>query len=175
MAKNTIMFRLKREWETPDGTTDLWKDILEGRKTEEFRDATPYWISRIFNIKATSPRLAKLRLLTSNYRIVVIRQGDPSFVIPKIAVFTVGFPKNNVPRIEAEIVAVVYYKKTKQIGTRFKNPVLIDSAKNIRRRKREVLGKLKQKGYSPSQIKRLSKLSLEELVAFHNDHRGVSD
>ena len=44
-----MMFRLKKLWVIDGIQHNLWNDILSGTKTEEFRDATPYWWKRLFN------------------------------------------------------------------------------------------------------------------------------
>ena len=84
-----VIFRLKRLWTYPDGTTrDLYKEILEGRKTSEFRDVKPYWTDRLYKKRTTI---------------------DTDYLTPKVdrAWFVVGFPKNNLPRLEADITNIL--------------------------------------------------------------------
>ncbi len=88
---NRIIFRLKNRWINPDGTcTYLYRDILEGRKTSEFRDCIPYWENRLYKKKMTV---------------------DTLHLAPKVdrAWFIVGFPKGNVPRIEADITNILIH------------------------------------------------------------------
>ena len=86
MAKpKRVIFRLKRFWTYPDGrTVDLYQEIKEGRKTFEYRDYKDYWTSQFYTKK--------------------IIDGKPYFT-QKVdrAWFIVGFPKGNVPRLEADI------------------------------------------------------------------------
>lgn len=87
-----IIFRLKRLWTMPDGTTvDLYREILEGRKTSEFRDCTEYWEDRLYKKKMIDETL---------------------HLTPKVdrAWFVVGFPKGNLPRIEADITDIIILK-----------------------------------------------------------------
>jgi len=73
---------------------DLWAEILRGRKTVEYRNNTDYWRSRLLEGKS-----------------------------PRIAWFTVGYPKNNVPRLEAVITEI--HIKLDLIHTHFRDVVLI--------------------------------------------------
>jgi len=84
MAKR-IIFNLKRYLTMPVGRrVDLYEEIKTGRKTSEFRDYTSHWVSRLFR------RLLKTGI--THMRLKVDR-----------AWFVVGFPKNNLPRLEADI------------------------------------------------------------------------
>jgi hypothetical protein len=55
---------------------DLWLDIIRGDKTSEWRDASPFWIKYFKNHN------------------------------PRKAWFVVGYPKGNLPRLEADIISV---------------------------------------------------------------------
>lgn len=86
-----VVFRLKRMWEG----RDLWQEILDGKKTVEYRDHTEYWQKRLLN--------------------------EPK---PTFAWFTVGYPKNNIPRIVADIT-LIRVNDWKQIETHFTNVIEI--------------------------------------------------
>ncbi len=98
---NRIIFRLKRLWTYPDGTTvDLYNEILEGRKTSEFRDCKDYWADRFYKRKTVN---------------------DVVFVFPKVdrAWFIVGFPKGNLPRLEADITNIITHRDDEGYATQF--------------------------------------------------------
>lgn len=82
MTEKKVLFSLKRWW--PPGFPreeqyDLYEAIKEGTKTAEYRDVTPYWTSRLFT------------------------KGRPK----TRAWFMVGFPKNCLPRLEADITKIL--------------------------------------------------------------------
>lgn len=84
-----VIFRLKRYWTYPDGKiVDLYNEIKEGRKTSEFRDCTEYWTDRLYKTKTIN---------------------DLDHLTPKVdrAWFIVGYPKGNLPRLEADITNVL--------------------------------------------------------------------
>jgi hypothetical protein len=87
--KDVVIFHLKRVW---DGH-DLWKEILLGEKTSEWRNASPFWV-KYFNRHQ-----------------------------PRRAWFVVGYPKGNMPRIEADIVEIGRPNR-EQFEIKFKNPQL---------------------------------------------------
>jgi len=94
MAKGIVTFHLKRFWEYPDGrTVDLYEEIKAGRKTSEFRDWTDYWVDRLY--RRTRDK--------NNPYIPILR--------PKVkrAWFVVGYPKGNLPRLEADIKNIVVH------------------------------------------------------------------
>lgn len=87
-----VIFHLKRLWTYPDGrTVDLYREILEGRKTSEFRDCKDYWTDRLYKKKMID---------------------DTLHLTPKVdkAWFVVGFPKNSLPRLEADITNILILK-----------------------------------------------------------------
>jgi len=90
---NSVFLHLKRFWTYPNGeTVDLYEEIKSGRKTSEWREPTNYWITRL--------------LL------------EPQ---PKHACFVVGYPKNNLPRLEADISLIFYHVFDNQIEIQFEN------------------------------------------------------
>lgn len=123
-----MMFRLQRHWPMPDGkTVDLWEEITSGRKTIEYRDATAYWWKRLFGVDLNDKFSVSLRALAKNLKQDQYVYSKNNLKIPKHATFTIGMPKNNLPRIEADVDFVVYYWETDQLGTGIKNIKVINS------------------------------------------------
>lgn len=91
-----VIFRLMRWW-PPDAPredqVDLYEEIKAGRKTREWRESSFYWKSRLF----------------------------AELLKPKRAWFIVGFPKGNVPRLEADITNIVVHENQYEI--QFENVV----------------------------------------------------
>ena len=86
-----IIFNLKRLWTYPDGrTVDLYEEIKSGRKISEWRDYKPYWEDRLFKRKMIDGM--------EHFRQKVNK-----------AWFVVGFPKNNLPRLEADITNILIH------------------------------------------------------------------
>lgn len=113
MALTKVVFRLKRLWEIGDKTVDLYKEIKSGKKTSEFRDFTAYWEQRL------CPGLDFLKLPypdSSNIDVDITK-----FLKVKTAWFTVGYPKNNLPRLEAEITKLILHFETDQFEIQFQN------------------------------------------------------
>ena len=67
------------------GYDDIYGAIKAGEKTSEWRDLTPYWEKRFEKTPA-----------------------------PTRALFTVGFPKRNLPRLEADIKAIIRHEDSEQ-------------------------------------------------------------
>lgn len=87
--QKAIFFRLKRMWPPnapPEEQFDLYEAIKNGDKKIEYRDLTEYWTNTLFQ-KGAPPWEQKLR--------------------SRRAWFTVGYPKNNLPRLEADIKKIV--------------------------------------------------------------------
>lgn len=83
-----VIFRLMRWWppdEPREVQVDLYEEIKAGRKTSEFRDATEYWTRTLFK-----------------------KSENGVLYAPKVdrAWFIVGFPKGNVPRLEADVIRI---------------------------------------------------------------------
>lgn len=91
-----LVFHLKRFWpdEKDPQRVDLYEEIKSGRKTSEWRDHTPYWTNRL-NIALTFPIIA----------------------------FVVGYPKGNLPRLEATLLRITLHSETNQYEIRFGNVV----------------------------------------------------
>ena len=67
------------------GWANIYDAIKAGLKTSEWRDLTPYWQKRMEKIPP-----------------------------PTKALFTIGFPKGNLPRLEADIKAIIRHEDTEQ-------------------------------------------------------------
>ncbi|GAI15073.1 unnamed protein product [marine sediment metagenome] len=78
------------------GWEDIYAAIKTGLKTSEWRDLSPYWKKRL---EKTPP--------------------------PTRANFTVGFPKENLPRLEADIKAIIRHEDTGQYEIQVVNVVEI--------------------------------------------------
>ena len=93
MPKGVVIFHLKRLWEYPDGrVVDLYEEIKSGRKTSEYRDLTDYWTDRLY--KVTKDK----------------NNPDTDILKPKVkrAWFVFGYPKGNLPRLEADIKNIMF-------------------------------------------------------------------
>jgi hypothetical protein len=105
-----VVFNLKRTWVVDGKTVDLYEEIKSGRKTSEWRDATNFWAKRLIN----RDKLSYNPILINQPRIVPYES-----IKPRRAWFVVGYPKNNVPRLEADITAVIYHPSTNQYEIQF--------------------------------------------------------
>jgi len=97
-GRPVILFHLKRFWEGDAGgkhydCIDLYEEIKAGRKISEWRDNTKYWRKRL-GIHGYNP---------SGW-FGVSAMAD---AIGKRAWFVVGYPKENLPRLEATITEIV--------------------------------------------------------------------
>ena len=109
MKDAIIIFRLKRFWEgevggKPIKNLDLWEEIKQGRKTSEWRDITEYWTRRLY----TQPLN-----FTIGYTRVKRTFGR--------VWFTCGYPKHNLPRLEADYVNTIPHLDTRQYEIVFAN------------------------------------------------------
>jgi hypothetical protein len=110
IREKRIIFRLKRFWEGQVGdkyikNLDLWKEIASGRKTSEWRDASEYWSKRLY-APIPSPFPNQLVRIPKKFDIIW---------------FTCGYPKNNLPRIEADHVSTTLHHDTQQYEIAFTN------------------------------------------------------
>ena len=78
---------------------NLWDDIIKGVKKCEYREANEYWLKRL-----PIGSVENLR-----------------------AWFMVGYPKNNLPRIEADITEIIHHKYIGIIEIKFQNILKIES------------------------------------------------
>lgn len=109
-GRQVLLFHLKRFWEGQVGSwyikdLDLYEEIKAGRKTSEWRDNTPYWRKRLIS-----------SLLTKNPAM------DRRFGVVR-AWFVCGYPKGNLPRLEATITEVLDVEDSEQLEVKFKNVV----------------------------------------------------
>lgn len=113
-----IVFHLMRFWhDYSTGTLkiiDLEKEIMEGRKTSEWRDASPYWAQRLFkNWKSIDFKMGgKTQDLTEHLK-------------ARHAWLIFGFPKGNIPRMEIDIKKVFLHPETQQFEIQFENLVVV--------------------------------------------------
>jgi hypothetical protein len=81
VSSDTVIFNLKRFW-PPDAPRNrqvrLYEEIKTGRKTCEYRDDKKYWRRRLLGERC-----------------------------PSKAWFVEGYPKGNLPRLEADITKIV--------------------------------------------------------------------
>lgn len=127
MNERKVVFRLKRGWQMEDGrTVDLYEEYRSGRKTIEYRDLTDYWLKRLCDLT-----------LKEFYDLIEVHEAQPyeKFVrvtkrwlvdltnrlVVKRAWLTVGMPKNNLPRFEADIIKLIANIKGKQLEVYFDN------------------------------------------------------
>ena len=75
---------------------DLREEIKSGKKRIEYRDASIYWLTRLLK----NPK-------------------------PRRAWFVFGYPKNNLPRFEADIISIIPFPFRNQIETHFSNVIEI--------------------------------------------------
>jgi hypothetical protein len=89
---------------------NLYQEIKDGRKTSEWRDASEYW-KRILTGEPVSS--------------FVYRYGDihnlNDYLEPSQAWFVVGYPKNNLPRLEAYITGLIFHRNEDQFEIKFNN------------------------------------------------------
>lgn len=118
MAEKKVIFRLQRNWVVDGKIVDLYKEIKEGRKTIEYRNATFYWGVRLLEepikVFACADAYSELADFTS-------------FLKVKCAWFVVGFPKGSLPRLEANITKLEY----DPIGSQFR--IHFDNVKEVRK------------------------------------------
>jgi hypothetical protein len=112
--KDTVIFHLARY--SPPGTTPssriahsdtVYERIRRGEKTSEWRDFNPYWQKRLllcYDLKALSRKPIEC---TGDLRV-------------HKAWFVQGYPKGNMPRIEAQITGLIYHPAWHQFEIQFK-------------------------------------------------------
>lgn len=106
-----MIFHLKRIWEGKD----LWEEIKSGRKTSEWRDFCKYWLYRL-----CKPRNPNILILYINVNGTAPQEVSPWLKVKK-AWFLQGYPKGNLPRLEAEITGLVYHPDSSQLEIKFTN------------------------------------------------------
>jgi hypothetical protein len=112
--KDVVVFHLKRVAPlTPvrpyvHCAESLYEQIRNGKKRSEWRDATPYWFKRLCIRGNIVAAVEKPVNITNTLKV-------------SIAWFVQGYPKNNMPRLEASIYQLFYYSETQQLEIRFGN------------------------------------------------------
>jgi len=102
-----VVFHLASAWRMVNGRK-LYDQIKDGTKTSEWRDATPYWFRRllrsgnlIINTEETLNLSRSLKVHT--------------------AWFVQGYPKDNLPRLEAKITEIYLHGEIQQFEVKFTN------------------------------------------------------
>lgn len=105
-----VIFHLARHFpQSSSLEKTLYQQIKEGLKTSEWRDTTAYWIQRL--------------LIGSDYKFYSKKTIDLSRDLKvHTAWFVEGYPKGNVPRLEAEIIGLFYHPDSNQFEIQFKEP-----------------------------------------------------
>ena len=111
-----IIFNLKRFWLLPadyhTGETskivNLYEEIKAGRKTSEWRNFSPYWQRRLLFCSGLKALSKKPIDCTKDLK-------------SSKAWFVVGYPKGNLPRLEADIVGLIYHPQSEQFEIKFAN------------------------------------------------------
>jgi len=102
--KDVIIFHIKRIY---DGH-NLWEEIKAGKKTSEFRDFTHHWIMQLCERAHWSCDIGKPQDLTPYLKV-------------HRAWFVVGYPKGNLPRLEADITQLISDDVQMQLEIKFAN------------------------------------------------------
>ena len=107
-----VIFNLKRHWEIDGMIVDLYDEIKSGRKTNEWRNATSFWCTRLIERGSTSPY----------FPWAVPHDISHGLKVHK-AWFVIGYPKDNLPRLEADITGLIYHPelKSSQLEIKFAN------------------------------------------------------
>lgn len=113
---NKVVFRLKRLWRDNDHVVDLYHQIKSGRKTVEYRDASQYWLKRLCR-KVLDVQQMPLDLASAKGALIIL----DFFLKVKRVWFLVGFPKNSVPRLEANITHLHLDPRNSQLHIHFAN------------------------------------------------------
>lgn len=101
-GRPVILFRIARFFDSdlhPElKGVDLWEEIKSGRKTSEWRDASDYWLKRLFSGRP-------------------LKQGGRQLRVWIVC----GYPKANIPRLEATVTDIILWFDSEQIETNFKD------------------------------------------------------
>ena len=113
-----IIFHLMRLWEIKSETTwkiegkivDLYEEIKSGRKTSEWRGASEYWA----RILTGEPRSSHDYAYGDTHNLTGLLEARKAW-------FVVGYPKNNLPRLEADIVGLIFHRNSDQFEVKIAN------------------------------------------------------
>ncbi len=111
ILSDVVIFHLKRFWEG----RDLWLDLMRGDKTSEWRTFSQYWQERLL--------LCEDLEALSNNPIDCTRD----LRVHK-AWFVVGYPKNNLPRIEADIIGLIFHPAPAQFEVKIANAKVVNNS-----------------------------------------------
>lgn len=106
-------FILKR---TGYGYIDIYEAIKKGEKTSEWRDASDFWISRLFKKNAQSS--VRHNMARHKGSLMYLHPDDYKHMKAK---FVVGY--TNTPMLIADVKQLFYHKDTAQFEIQFKNVV----------------------------------------------------
>jgi hypothetical protein len=90
---------------------DLYAEIKAGRKTSEWRDFSDYWCRILTG-------MPKERLEST---VALVGDNLTELLKVKKAWFVVGYPKNNLPRLEADITDLLLSRDSDQFEIRIAN------------------------------------------------------
>lgn len=110
--EDKVVFHLKRFWVIKSVEVDLYEEIKVGRKKIEYRDASFYWSKLL---------LSKPLLIFDESVNQVVDLTE--FLKVARAWFVVGYPKNSLPRLEADITKLEYDPAAEQFRIHFDNVV----------------------------------------------------
>lgn len=110
MPEGVVIFNLKRFWTYPNGkTVELYEEIKSGRKTSEWRDFIPFWVKRLLKQDPTP-----MILFDDNFK-----ANLTGGLKVKRAWFVKGYPRGNLPRLEAYVTCLLYHGDTDQLEIQF--------------------------------------------------------
>lgn len=98
------------------GYDDIYEALKTGEKTSEWRDASPFWISRLFKKGAQSS--VRHRIIHATGSLLFLHPDDHKH---KKARFVVGYTKY--PRLIADIHNIYYHRNTNQFEIQIENVV----------------------------------------------------
>jgi len=101
---------------------DLYKEIKDGRKTSEWRDASDCWLSVLFKKCWEVHDIIHSETIKGLNKPVDVT----NYLKVKRAWLLVGFPKGNLPRQEADITKAFYYSAGNQFEIQFSNVTEIE-------------------------------------------------
>jgi hypothetical protein len=146
--KDVVIFHLKRIWEGKD----LWEEIKKGRKRSEWRDLSPYWIKRLCHeVSLPDGKKVSISLWING----TVPMDLTKYLKVHRAWFVEGYPKNSLPRLEADITGLVYHSSGSQLEIKFTNVQEV-TEEILRRRQKLSLQNEKAAKLLDSQRRRLA-------------------
>lgn len=98
----------------------LYEKIKDGSKTSEWRDLSKYWVKRLC-VEGKSLD-GKTLVRTADFFIGGDKPQDlKEFLKVHRAWFVESYPKDSLPRLEAEITGLVYHPSDSQLEIKFTN------------------------------------------------------